>query len=308
MAQHRILIITLSNIGDAVMTTPVFAALHALYPDAQFDVVCDIRSAALFAACPYIGKRYVRDKKSGWLGYYRLIKTLRATRYDWVVDLRTDFLAAMLKANIRFVKLPSRQSPSLHAVEKHLAAIKPLVGEVSPKLSLWASTDDRQLVNTQFPVYGNWLAIGLGANFSGKIWPVERYLAVANTLQVEIDGVVLLGNQEEQGLAQTFVDGAQLPVYSACGKLTLPQTYALLQQCACYLGNDSGLGHMAAAAGLPTLTLFGPGSPSRYLPCSPAARYLQDPAQDILGITVEAVVMQMQQMLHQQRQQRASLL
>jgi heptosyltransferase III len=144
---------------------------------------------------------------------------------------------------------------------------------------------------------GRWLAIGPGANFSGKIWPVERYVAVANALAAKVDGVILLGGRADQALAAQFMAQATLPVYDACGALTLPQSYALLRQCHFYLGNDSGLGHMAAAAGLPTLTLFGPGSPVRYRPWSQQASVIQDPQQDILGITVQQVVAKLQRLL-----------
>jgi len=65
MTSPRMLVITLSNIGDAIMTTPVLAALHAQYPAARIDLVCDLRSSALFEPCSYIGQLFVRDKKNG---------------------------------------------------------------------------------------------------------------------------------------------------------------------------------------------------------------------------------------------------
>ena len=53
---QQILFITLSNIGDAIMTTPVLERLHQLYPDASIDLVCDPRSQSLFEHCPYRGE------------------------------------------------------------------------------------------------------------------------------------------------------------------------------------------------------------------------------------------------------------
>ncbi len=299
MSTHRILIVTLSNIGDAVMTTPVLSVLNQLYPDARIDLVCDPRSAALFVSCPYLGHLHVRDKQSGWIGYLQLIAQLRQVRYDLVVDLRTDFLASLLKANIRFYKLKRAQARHLHAVEKHLSAIRTLVGEVTPRLVLWTSSADQARVSRQFPITGTWLAIGLGANFAGKRWPVDRYVAVANALMGHVDGVVLLGSVAERELAQCFVRQSHLPVLDATGQLSLSQSYALLKQCCAFLGNDSGLGHMAAAAGLPSLTLFGPGEPARYVPWSRAAWFIQDAEQNILGISVHLVVRQMHQLLLQ---------
>jgi len=294
---RRILVITLSNIGDAVMTTPVLAALHAQYPDVCIDLVCDPRSSALFAPCPYIGQLFVRNKQSGWRGYLQLIAALRQTRYDIVVDLRTDFLVYLLRARRRLKKHSNASTLHMHSVEKHLLAVHTLVGHCVPNAELWASEQDAQVVAAQFPLSGRWLAIGPGANFAGKIWPVARYAAVANALKADFDGVVLLGGNADQALAAQFIAQAELPVYNACGGLTLPQSYALLRQCHFYLGNDSGLGHMAAAAGLTTLTLFGPGSPVRYRPWSPRASVIQDPQQDILGITVQSVVAKLQSLL-----------
>ncbi|TXI44050.1 glycosyltransferase family 9 protein [Methylophilus sp.] len=299
MTSPRILVITLSNIGDAIMTTPVLAVLHAQFPAARIDLVCDPRSSALFEACPYIGQRFVRDKKTGWAGYVQLIRALRQTRYDIMVDLRTDFLVYLLRGQQKFKKRSNHSTLHLHSVTKHLSAISHLVGERAPCLQLWASEQDQRMVAAQFPTPGRWLAIGPGANFAGKIWPIDRYVAVANALAAHIDGVVLLGSAADHALAKQFIAQAMLPVYDACGRLSLPQSYALLKQCQMYLGNDSGLGHIAAAAGLPTLTLFGPGSPVRYLPWSTQASFIQNPQHNILGIMVQAVVDRLHPLLPQ---------
>ena len=295
----RILMITLSNIGDAILTTPVMEALHARMPEARIDLVSDVRSSALFTSCPYIDRIFVRDKRSGWTGYMQLIRLLRKTRYDILVDLRTDFLPYLLRAKQVFKKHSNASTMHLHSAEKHLAAVRALVGNLQPQATLWANAQDHALVADLFPMlgHGRWLAIGPGANFVGKIWPVERYAAVANALAAEVSGVVLLGSQAETALAQRFSALAQLPVLVACGRLTLPQSFALLQKCDGYLGNDSGLGHMAAAAGLATLTLFGPGSPVRYLPWSQRAHFIQDAQQDILGIDVETVIARLRGLL-----------
>lgn len=298
----RILVVTLSNIGDAIMTTPVLTALHAQYPQAKIDLVCDPRSSALFDDCPYLGQRFVRDKKSGWRGYWRLIQAVRHARYDIIVDLRTDFLAYLLRGTKRYHKRPNAHTMHLHSVEKHLLAVAPLLGHVPPVLTLWASAQTEQQVAQQFDLPGRWLAIGPGANFAGKVWPVTRYIAVANALRHDIDGMVLVGGPADQALAEAVMWQAQLPVQNACGRLSLPQTYALLKRCHFYLGNDSGLGHMAAAAGLPSLTLFGPGAPGRYKPWSPQAAFIQDAQQQIAGISVTQVVERIQSLLTQVRE------
>ncbi|MGB5439175.1 MAG: glycosyltransferase family 9 protein, partial [Gammaproteobacteria bacterium] len=96
---RSILLITLSNIGDAVMTTPVLEALHHRYPKARIDIVTDARAGSLFEHCPYRGEIILKHK--GWRGTLALLKRLRTTRHDLVVDLRTDGLALLLHARRR---------------------------------------------------------------------------------------------------------------------------------------------------------------------------------------------------------------
>ena len=64
----KILFITLSNIGDVILTTPTLEALHFKFPNATFDIVGDKRSKILFKYCPYVSNFYEKDKDSGWCG------------------------------------------------------------------------------------------------------------------------------------------------------------------------------------------------------------------------------------------------
>ena len=74
---NKILIITLSNIGDAVMTTPVLEYLHKENPKYVFDIVCDKKTIEIFEHCPYLNKIYIKDKTKGFVGNINLIKALR---------------------------------------------------------------------------------------------------------------------------------------------------------------------------------------------------------------------------------------
>jgi heptosyltransferase III len=69
------------------------------------------------------------------------------------------------------------------------------------------------------------------------------------------------------------------------GKVDLPTAAACLRRCALYIGNDSGLMHMAAAVGTPTLGLFGPGNETRYGPWGPRAAVVRTPLtpQQLMG-------------------------
>ena len=76
----RHLVVTLSNIGDLVMTTPVIEALHERFPGDAIDIVADRRSSALLEATPYLGTIYHRDKRAGFTEQLALLRRLRRIR------------------------------------------------------------------------------------------------------------------------------------------------------------------------------------------------------------------------------------
>ncbi|MDP1658184.1 MAG: glycosyltransferase family 9 protein [Methylotenera sp.] len=246
----RILFITLSNIGDAILTTPTLEALHLQYPEAVIDIVCDPRSEIIFKYCPYRGEIFLKHKKVGWCGAFALIRQLRRQHYDIAVDLRSDGLLWLLRAKQRAFKLPNRLSLNLHSVEKHFAAVKTLVMNTSPPMpKIWLSDKEREAANLILGDYREQriLALGIGANFAGKIWPVEHFQALCNELKNQFDVTLLLGGLDDVDLAAAFKLKCELPVLDCCGKTDLLTTAALLEHADYFVGNDSGLGHLASA-------------------------------------------------------------
>lgn len=288
--QH-ILFVTLSNIGDAVLTTPCLEALHRCCPAAVIDMVVDPRSQAIFGACPYLGQRIVLDKKTGWRGRLALIRRLRQQRYDLAVDLRSDWLLYFMRARHKLAKFSSRAGRGLHSAEKHAAALRPLGITTTPETRLWLAPAHRQYAEHKLASWAEWriLALGPGANFAGKIWPVEYYVALVKQLADSFDGVLLLGSQQDAERAALFTRDCPLPVINACGECDLLEAAALLEHAGLFVGNDSGLGHIASAVGIPTMTVFGPGFPARYRPWGPSAGWLQSRDGSMQSLTPDDV-------------------
>ncbi len=287
----RILLITLSNIGDAVMTTPVLEALHNRYPRATLDIVTDARARELFTHCPYAGKLLLKDKQAGWRGTLALVKQLRRTHYDLIVDLRTDGLTLLLRARRRLTRRHG-QSLGQHAVERHFGVISRHIDSTCiPPARVWLSPAeqafaDRQLSGLPGP---RWLALGPGARWPPKCWPSRQFEALVNQCQTGFDAVILLGDHSEQAACQYLKERLCLPGINLAGNTDLLQAAAVLSRATLFVGNDSGAGHIAAAMGTPTVTLFGPGDPARYHPWHPQARWIQSNTGNIEDITVAAV-------------------
>ena len=292
MTQQRILFVTLSNIGDAVMTTPVLLALHGLHPRATVDIVADRRSAAIFEHCPFHGNIFYKDKRSLLRGIGPLLGELRASDYDLIVDLRTDFLPLLLRGRRRLCKWNgSAYGP--HSVERHMGVISALHGRKPiPPAAIWLSAPDEAFAETVLrPAAGaRILALGPGANWPPKIWPAENFTAVVAGLKGAGYGAVALLGDERDAAHAARIDTGPLLRIELCGRSSLLQAAAVLRRCALFIGNDSGLGHLAAAAGTPSLTLFGPGDPLRYRPWGPRAKWIAGPGQDLSRLRPDSVL------------------
>jgi ADP-heptose:LPS heptosyltransferase len=298
-AIRSILLITLSNVGDAVMTTPVMAALHHKYPHAFMDIVTDARAAPLFRHCPWRRDIILKDKQAGWRGLAVLLRRLRATRYDLVVDLRTDGLSLLLRTRRRLTRRGSRKVTG-HAVERHFHVIRrhEQLAEI-PLPCMWISVAELDFASQAFAGLPGkrWLALGPGARGQGKRWPATRFTALAARLQAEFDAIILLGNTAEQDSCARIAAELSLPCLNLAGMTDLLQASAVLQRATLFIGNDSGLGHMAAAVDTPTVTVFGPGDPLRYHPWHPQARWVQSPSGRIEDVSVDAVIEQIRTLM-----------
>jgi ADP-heptose:LPS heptosyltransferase len=125
------------------------------------------------------------------------------------------------------------------------------------------------------------LAMAPAANWVGKTWPLERFSRVAIRL-LGSDGpmrggrLMVLGGANERKTAQGLKDCVPRNRFiDLAGQVDLVTAFACLQRARLFVGNDSGTMHLAAAAGIPTLGLFGPSDERRYAPWGPNARLVR---------------------------------
>lgn len=151
---------------------------------------------------------------------------------------------------------------------------------------------------------GQWLALGPTANWDGKIWPPERFVELAQVLKAKnLRPVVFYGPGEGERARAEPVLKALPEALDLGGDKSLGEVAALLQLCALFVGNDSGLMHLAAAAGTPTLGLFGPSRASEYAPAGRFARFVEAPGPEgdapIEGLSVAAVLKVVKEILRE---------
>jgi len=158
-----------------------------------------------------------------------------------------------------------------------------------PRASVWPRPEDRAFAVRTLSGGGRWLGIGPGAHWPPKIWPPRRFVELVAELRSEFHGIVLLGDSTDAAPAREIAAAALLACVDLCGRTSILEAAAVLGRCACFIGNDSGPGHLAAAVGTPTLTLFGPGDPARYRPWGAGAAWLEAPGRDLDRLRADTV-------------------
>lgn len=264
----RILFISHTRLGDAVLSTGLLGALHARYPDARFTIACGPVAAPVFEAFPAL-ERLVVMRKGPYLAHWRtLLGASFTTFWDLIVDLRGSASGWVLPTRRRCIF--SGGSRKGHRVEQ-LAALFDFDPVPAPRV--WFSEADRARADALIgedprPV----LAVGPTANWRAKTWPLERFEDTVRALTGE--GAALQGARLAVLAAPQERDAA-LPLLEAvpetdridlAGTEPLGVLAAVLARSALYIGNDSGLMHLAAAAGASTLGLFGPSRDEFYRP------------------------------------------
>jgi len=199
--------------------------------------------------------------------------------WDLVVDLRSAPLTYLLMAKRQAHMHKSRHDG--HRVRQIAGVLGLEDNPPLPKLWSDAAHDERaaQLVPDGSPV----LAIGPAANWRAKTWRAENFAELCARLTAP-DGllaggrVAIFGAPEERPQVMNLIEAIPAECrIDLVGKVGLLDIHACLKRCRLYVGNDSGLMHIAAAAGTPTLGLFGPSKEELYAPCGPFGASVRTP-------------------------------
>lgn len=267
----RILFITSTRVGDAILSTGLLKKLLSENPGARITVACGPAAAPLFEAVPNLERVIVLDKmvlSLHWLGmWWRTV----GHWWDVLVDLRNTPVSALLAASRRYRLRGPRSSG--HRVEQ-LAQVLGVSGK-PPAPHVWVSDEARAAARRLIPEGPPVLAIGPTANWTAKMWRPEYFVELTRRLTAPagiIPGarVAVFGRDDERPMALQVIEA--IPEdrrIDLVGRIDLPTAAACLARARFYVGNDSGLMHLAAAAGVPTLGLFGPSLEEHYAPWGP---------------------------------------
>ncbi len=297
----RFLILRGGAIGDFIATLPVLQALRAQWPEARIEIW----------GYPHVAELAVA---AGWAQSVVSLDRAEMSRFFVPEPRFTDAQVAAIRSfdlvfNYLHDPVGQVRSNLLLAGAKQVLSGSPIIkrGHAVPfllePLQALALYDVDLVPTLDFPealraagrerlrsrgVRGKPVAVHPGSGSPLKNWPVERFVEIIRRLRSQSkETVAILG---EADVAEAAVLARELPEVPVLEGLTLVELAATLAECAAYLGNDSGITHLAAAVGLPVVALFGPSNADVWAPRGRGgAHVLRAPEGELERLTVSAV-------------------
>jgi len=258
----KLLVVTLSNLGDVVLTLPVIQSLLKKYPEAQLDVIVGASGKIVFENDPRVNTVTVYDKKMSWPEKRRFLGRIRSERYDILIDLRHSLIGLLggaKRRNSYLLKLSRRGHRGL----KHLAALRGVapVYEGESFLKGIPAKDVPQLPG------GRLVVAAMGSKSDTKKWPAEKYAALLRRLMHEQGcTVVLVGDAHDKEDAAVVRSGLGEKALDLTGQTNFSTLANVISRAQLVVTNDSAPLHIADSLGVPVLAIFGPSDPEKYGP------------------------------------------
>ncbi len=294
---RHILLIKPSSLGDIVHAMPACMAIHRTYPKARLTWLVKREWAGLVERIAGVDRVWpVESTLKGWLSE---VSPLRAERFDLVVDLQGLFRSAAIgwlsgsPLRVGFANgregspwFYSRRVPvphiEMHAVDRYLL-VATAIGAAetgAPEFRFRIPPSDHEEVDRLLSRSGvrsgtSWVAMNVSARWPTKRWPAAAFAEVADRLQREGYGaVVMIGGPDERADIAAVSRMMKTPAIDLAGATAVGLLPALLSKASLLITNDSGPMHVAAAVGTPVVALFGPTSAVRTGPYGTGHRVL----------------------------------
>ena len=282
---HKILVISLTNIGDVVLTFPVIDILAEEFAQAQISVVIGPKARSLLQGNPHLKKVHIFDKHQPPLRTLAWIRQLRRERFDLVVDLRNTAIPLMITPRYRTSCRMQRVAQG-HMRSKHLERLRSVYKTDketgAPKaLFIPDAVKDRirTLINQEIGDGQKFVVVAAGAADQAKRWPEEQFAAVCRYLTEHNQlKIVFVGDDDDRKVTQRAMQFMATPAVNLCGRTDLVQLAELLKYCALAIVNDSAPMHLASYLNVPVLALFGPSDPVKYGPWGQNSRMIKKDA------------------------------
>ncbi|MDD5292318.1 MAG: glycosyltransferase family 9 protein [Candidatus Omnitrophica bacterium] len=275
----KVIFITLSNIGDVVLTLPSLDYLKDRFKEAEFTVLSGPGASVLFTSDSRIKENISYDKHAPLSKKIVLFNRLRKEKFDVIIDLRDTvfrWISSAAYKNPYFIKIPRNIR---HLRLKHLyktkAAFKDRkdVKEIeSARLSLCLDNAAKEkagklLKEHNLSLDSDYIVVSAGARSRAKRWHKEGFVKICDEL-LKHYSVVLLGDKNDSDINQNVNRQLNSRCVDLTGKTDLSEAIVVLSKAKLVICNDSAISHISSYLNRPTLVIFGPTDENKYGPWS----------------------------------------
>jgi len=268
----KILVISLSNLGDIIMTFPVIDILRRDFDQADLSVMVGPKGKALLIDNPRIDHLYIYDKHMSFFNKIRWMNQLRKEHFDMVVDLRHTVFPFFLMPRYR-TPLVRQRVLHEHFRDQHLRYLYALhPAELSrERFSFLPSEKDqkelKEFLAGQIAADDTFAVLAPGAADHRKRWSEDGFARVADHLAQEHGlKIVFVGDDDDASIVSRVMARMRISAIDLSAKANFPQVGILLSRAAMAVVNDSSVMHLASYLGTPAVALFGPTNPEQYGP------------------------------------------
>jgi heptosyltransferase-3 len=271
------------------LTLPVLSEIRKGYPDAEVLLLGLLPQARL--AMPKFVNRIERldapDLSSIFVdGVLPESVRTRLAGFDlaiiFVPDLDGVIARQLAAAGVKQVISSSPDGrPDIHAVFA--------LADVLGPLGLALRNPIPQLAIAAQPTHSATLGFHVGSGSPRKNWPVDHWLAFTQRIVGLFDDFLLVGGEADEMVVREFLVRCSIPRLRTLLNASLPDLCQALNDCALFIGHDTGVTHLAAAVGTPTVALFGPTDPNLWAPLGAHVSIVRSPDTLMASISVDAV-------------------
>ena len=272
----KVLFITSTRIGDAVLSISILNHIKNKFPRSSLYIATGESASSLFKNFNNLKKIFILKKnffKTHWL---KLWLSTFYYKWDIIIDLRGSIISYLLFNDQKYIYKPINKN--IHRLDELAILMKT---KHLPLPTIPILTNDKYNVSKDFLKLNNPIAIAASANWRAKIWPTKKFVKLINLISKDKalgkrNNFVFFGSSKDLKNTKKIIKHLKkTKVKNLCGKLDLIEVAAYFKKCKFFIGNDSGLMHIAAACGIPTLGLFGPSLETRYAPKGKKAYYIR---------------------------------
>ncbi len=258
----KILVISSNLIGDTILSTGVIKFFNKQYPEAKFTFVIGPSAKPIFKNFKSVEKIITISKKKFNLHWLEIITNCFGNKWDIVIDFRSSLISYFLFHKKKFI---FKKKSNIN----HIQQLSDYFGFDCSELFIETNNEEDQTVTKNLSHNIDYFVIFPGGNWRPKIWSVKNYNALLKKILNKNKNIkfILVGSKvEEKFYYKEITKNIDSKYILNLFGSSLTQTAAFMKKSNIFIGNDSGLSHMASASNLRSIILFGPTNDRIYGP------------------------------------------